>query len=216
LRMIRDSQTASKHVLELACGQGDITTQLASFCDKVTCIDLSSVAVAQTLARCRHYGQGSSVSGCRMPCERLAFPDGSFDLAVGRYVLHHVDIAACAREVHRVLKAGGEAFFLEWIEWPPFEWLRTSRPVLRFFSREASVDRHITQDERKLNRRDLQEIESVFGRVDTLRFHSLARVGSMFSALRIPAMKLDFQIYRLLPAFRRTGGSVLISCRKTS
>jgi SAM-dependent methyltransferase len=151
-----------------------------------------------------------------MPCERIAFPAESFDIVVGTYILHHVEVGACIREVHRVLKTGGQAFFLEWIEWPPFEWLRTSRLFLHFFPREASLERHITQDERKLNQSDLQEIESVFGRLQALRFHSLTRVGRIIPSLKTPAMKLDFKIYRLFPAFRRTGGSVIIFCRKTS
>ena len=151
-----------------------------------------------------------------MPCEQLALPAESFDVVVGTYILHHVEVGACVREVHRVLKTGGQAFFLEWIEWPLFDWLRTSQPFLHFFPREVSLERHITQDERKLNQRDLREIERVFGRFETLRFHSLARVGKIIPSLKTPAMKLDFKIYSLVPAFRRTGGSVVISCRKTS
>ena len=216
LKMIYDTQTASKHALELACGPGEMTVQLASFCNRVTCIDLSPIAVEQTLARCRHYGLSAKVNGYCMPCEHLAFPDESLDVVAGCYVLHHVDVAQCVGEVHRVLKTGGEAFFLEWIEWPPFDWLRTSRPVLHFFPREASFERQRTQDERKLNDRDLEEIERAFGGVQTLRFYSLARVGAMISSLKIPAMKLDYKIFCLVPAFRRMGGSVVISCRKTS
>jgi len=216
LKMIYQTQTVDKDVLELACGQGEMTVQLASFSKNVTGIDLSPTAIRQTLARCRHYGLSDKVSGYSMPCENLDFPAESFDLVVGRYILHHVDIGACAREVHRVLKVGGEAFFLEWIEWPPFERLRTFRPVLHFFPREASFERHITQDERKLNQRDLEEIERVFDSVETLRFHSLARLGAIISALKVPLMKLDLRIFGLVPAFRRTGGSVIISCCKTS
>jgi len=214
LKMIYESRVRHPDVLELACGQGSMTVQLASFCKKVTCIDLSPTAILRTLALCSHFGLRDRVNGYCMPCENIAFPSESFDVVVGRYILHHVDVGACAREVHRVLKTGGQAFFLEWIEWPPFDWFRTSRLVLHFFPREASLERHITQDERKLNQTDLHEIELAFGPVQTLRFHSLARVGKIISSLQIPAMKLDFKLFCILPAFRRTGGSVIISCCK--
>lgn len=214
LKMIYESRVSHADLLELACGEGSMTVQLASFCQKVTCIDLSPTAIRRTLDLCSHFGLGDRVSGYCMPCENIAFPAESFDVVVGRYILHHVEVGACAREVHRVLKTGGHAFFLEWIEWPPFDRLRASRPVAHFFPREVSLERHITQDERKLNQTDLHEIELVFGPVQTLRFHSLARVGKIVSSLQILAMKLDFKIFCLVPAFRKTGGSVIISCRK--
>ena len=45
--------------------------------------------------------------------ERLDFPDNSFDLVYSHGVLHHTpDTAAAVREIHRVLRPGGQAMVM--------------------------------------------------------------------------------------------------------
>ena len=45
--------------------------------------------------------------------EELPFDDASFDVAVGKAVLHHLDPIAGARELARILRPGGRAAFSE-------------------------------------------------------------------------------------------------------
>jgi SAM-dependent methyltransferase len=47
------------------------------------------------------------------PGEELPFEDGSFDIAFGKAVLHHLDPVAGSRELARVLRPGGRAAFSE-------------------------------------------------------------------------------------------------------
>jgi len=43
----------------------------------------------------------------------LPLPDDSVDVVFGIAILHHLDLMATSKEVHRVLKPGGRAIFQE-------------------------------------------------------------------------------------------------------
>jgi len=43
----------------------------------------------------------------------ISFKDESFDLVVGKEVLHHLDVGIVAAEINRILKKGGKAIFVE-------------------------------------------------------------------------------------------------------
>ena len=45
--------------------------------------------------------------------EQLPFGPDRFDVVVGKAVLHHLDVARAAPELHRVLRPGGRAAFAE-------------------------------------------------------------------------------------------------------
>jgi tRNA (uracil-5-)-methyltransferase TRM9 len=58
----------------------------------------------------------------------LPYADGSFDYAIAVATYHHIEgenERLCAlRELHRVLKPGGEAFLTVWNRWQPRFWLK--------------------------------------------------------------------------------------------
>lgn len=47
------------------------------------------------------------------PVKRTGLPSESFDVIVGRWILHHVDLGQAASELARLLAPGGRAVFLE-------------------------------------------------------------------------------------------------------
>jgi SAM-dependent methyltransferase len=113
-------------VLEYGCGTGWVTTQLAERGATVSAFDISPEAVAQTRAA---LAERNLLHHCRvevMPGERLAYPDNSFDLAVGFAILHHLDIPLALSELRRVLKPGGRGLFAEPL---------ASNPLIRAYRR---------------------------------------------------------------------------------
>ena len=99
-------------VLDLACGTGDIARALARRypSGEIVAVDLSPEMIR--LARRR---SGSSVVRFELgDMSRIACPDGFFDVVTGGYALRNApDLAQLLVEIHRVLKPGGMAAFLD-------------------------------------------------------------------------------------------------------
>ncbi|MGE5186911.1 MAG: class I SAM-dependent methyltransferase [Acidobacteriota bacterium] len=93
--------------IDLGCGGGQTSRELAARGHDVTGVDFSETAIA--LAR-------ANVPGARFlvgDCLALAFADGTFDLAIDNHVLHCLigdDRGQFLREVARVLRPGGLLF----------------------------------------------------------------------------------------------------------
>lgn len=119
---VRDA-VRGKVVLDYGCGDGESTAQLlAHGARHVHGVDLSETAVAQ--ARARGLANASFQAA---DAHRLPWPAQSFDVVVGRAILHHLDLPAATRELVRVLRPGGELFFVEPLYHNPlaavFRWL---------------------------------------------------------------------------------------------
>jgi 2-polyprenyl-3-methyl-5-hydroxy-6-metoxy-1,4-benzoquinol methylase len=97
-----------KRVLEIGCGMGLHSELMARAGAKLTSIDLSETSIAATSRRFALKGLKGDVR--QMDAERLAFPDGEFDFVWSWGVIHHSShTGRVVREIHRVLKPGGEA-----------------------------------------------------------------------------------------------------------
>jgi ubiquinone/menaquinone biosynthesis C-methylase UbiE len=102
-----DDQT----LLEVGCGIGVDSIQLAKRGFQVTAIDLTENAleIAEQFAQQR----GVHVDFQLGNAEGLAFPDETFDAVYSFGVLHHTpDIARSVSELRRVLRPGGTAYVM--------------------------------------------------------------------------------------------------------
>jgi SAM-dependent methyltransferase len=115
LRWARRVKMLSKHlgpgmsVLELGCGAGYFTRELACSGAEVVAIDVSPELLEIATANC-------SAPNVRYEIQNayeLSYPDAVFDSVVGSSVLHHLEIEAALREIYRVLKPGGRIAFTE-------------------------------------------------------------------------------------------------------
>ncbi|QJD58092.1 methyltransferase domain-containing protein [Pseudomonas sp. gcc21] len=107
------TQIPQARVLDLGCGGGHVSFQVAPLAEFVVAYDLSQAmldavaasAAAQKLGNI-HVRQGAA--------EQLPFADESFDFVFSRYSAHHwYDPLQALREVRRVLKPGGRVAFVD-------------------------------------------------------------------------------------------------------
>jgi SAM-dependent methyltransferase len=173
---------------------------------RLTALDIAPAMVE--LARSRAPGASFLVA----PAEETRLPDASFDVVAGKWVLHHVDVAAAAAETRRLLAPGGRAVFFE---------NQDRNPVLRLARRGLWGSRRLhwvgTQDERPLTRADFDLLRSTFGSV-SLEYPSLYFFEALSRALghrfHGPLAALDRFVWRRLPFARPWSWHVLVTCRR--
>ena len=188
-------------VLEVGCGVGLWTHNLAELGAKVYPFDLSVAMVkcAQALAA------PSQVQGCMADMLALPYSNASFDVVFGSMVLHHArDHGGVGREVARVLKPGGAAVFHENSAQNPF--LRLARQTLvgRF-----GIPRNSSPFEHPLRSEEIDNFSAAFAHrsihIGRMVFFQLAvkylakkETGAVFRL----AQALDHFIYRFIPPLR--------------
>ena len=115
LRWARRVKMLSRHlapgmsVLELGCGTGYFTRELARSGADIVAIDVSPELLEIAKANCSTPNVRYEIKNAY----ELSYPDGAFNSVVGSSVLHHLEIDAALREVYRVLKPGGTIYFTE-------------------------------------------------------------------------------------------------------
>jgi ubiquinone/menaquinone biosynthesis C-methylase UbiE len=102
---------AGKTVLDLGCGVGNDLARFARAGAIVTGVDLAEHSIQ--LARDNFRFRGLQGTFEQMDGEHLSLPDNSFDAVFCHTVLHFTpNPQAMIREIHRVLKPGGEAILM--------------------------------------------------------------------------------------------------------
>ncbi|GAB4430605.1 MAG: hypothetical protein Kow00106_25150 [Anaerolineae bacterium] len=104
---------AGLHVLDYGCGLGVTTTLLAKSGAQVSAFDLSPVSVSIARERARVNGVADRVELTVAAGEQLPYASESFDAVFGKAILHHLNVEMGCPELHRVLKPGGKAVFVE-------------------------------------------------------------------------------------------------------
>ena len=95
-------------LLEVGCGMGTDLLQFARGGALVTGVDLTPRSLEISREHLAIYGQAGEFANA--DCETLPFADESFDVVYSNGVLHHTpDTAGAVREIHRVLRPGGQA-----------------------------------------------------------------------------------------------------------
>ena len=207
---------AGARVLDFACGTGITSAWLAANGADVIGIDLSPATVARAAELCRAAGVDVRfIAGAFETQTDL----GAFDRIVGRFALHHVDVATVAPTLASRLRPGGVAAFIETMD---------SNPVLRLARRHLvgrfGIPRFGTRDEHPLTRDDLAVLERAFGelelRVPRLTFfrildrqvfrHRSQRASRTLGALDdflLERIGLDSWSYHQLVVVRRPDGN---------
>lgn len=100
-------------LLDLGCGAGHVSFQVAPLVKEVVAYDLSQQMLDVVSAAAVDRGLNNIRTVCGA-AERLPFADGEFDFVFSRYSAHHwSDLGLALREVRRILKPGGVAAFVD-------------------------------------------------------------------------------------------------------
>lgn len=96
-------------VLEVGCGGGNLTQELAQTNANITAIDISSDLLEYA---CKKVGNANVIFKVEN-AYALNFPADTFHTVVGSSILHHLDVERALAEFFRVLKPGGTIYFTE-------------------------------------------------------------------------------------------------------
>ena len=210
---VKDAYRPGAKLLDFGCGWGENTVIFAKIGYDVQGFDISEANLQAARRMADRYGLGARIHLSKQTAENLAFPDNAFDVIAGVDILHHVDIAAAIRECYRVLRPGGLALFKEPMVNFLFDTVRNLRPLRKLMPNSASFERHVTEDERKLNGRDLKTIRQVFSHVDVKCFRIVSRLDAFLPRATRFFEKMDYWC-GVLPGYARLRGTVVLRLRK--
>ena len=205
-------RSENQKLLDFGCGKGELSLVFSKLGYEVFGFDVSpnNIAIAKLLASEYQMTERTHFQVC--VAEKLNYPSDYFDVLVGAEILHHVEISQALAECSRVLKKGGIAIFHEPVRVPIFDVLRESRFGRWLVPKEASLERQVTQDERKLTADDLELIKSIGLTSSTQHFLLFSRFDRFITISKVPALfeKVDFYLFKLLPALGQFGGMVIV------
>jgi SAM-dependent methyltransferase len=114
-RILRDGGWENKYVLDYACGTGMWSIYFAlTGARRVVGFDLAESGVRRGQELAQRQGLAGKVSLLVGDATRLPFPNDHFEIIIGTAVIHHViKYPNVFEELHRVLKPGAKAYFLE-------------------------------------------------------------------------------------------------------
>jgi len=200
---------AGKRVLDYGCGEGRFSIELLERgAAHVTGIDISEVRVAAARDTARRMGVEDRTTFLVADAHDTGLPAKSFELVIGSDILHHLDIAAAAREIRRVLEPGGAGIFVEPLAHNPL--LRLGRALT---PSARTVDEHpLTVDDWRLLgelfpgfRHEERELVSV-----PLMPLNLLLPASLQRGLARRVAPLDERLIRRIPALRRYSRRTLL------
>jgi 2-polyprenyl-3-methyl-5-hydroxy-6-metoxy-1,4-benzoquinol methylase len=187
-----------KRVCEIGCGNGHLTSLLIKNGAIVSSSDVSLDAVREAQKYNDYKANIEVMDACH-----LLYGNEIFDFVVGCGILHHVNLDKVAKEIRRVLKVNGKAFFDEPLAHNPI----------------ANIWRKLTPSTKDINEKPLTyaEIEGLHWHFCSVKYQEY-NLLPMLSTLSIWNKKkcsdilarLEPRFLRICKPLKRYCGSVLI------
>ena len=204
-----------KRVFVPGCGFGANALRLAILGAEVHASDISPDLI--DICKERAERTGAKLSFSVMPAENTNHPDSFFDVALYVGVWHHIDILAGLTELRRIMKSGGTLIAQEVYSHSAAQRIRDSRavthvlhPAMRSFVYGSSA--YLTEDERKLNQRDLELIRGAM-KESTVEYFNMAS-DRLFPTTMTRLCRADRTVLTAIGPLRRlVAGRVVIAGR---
>jgi ubiquinone/menaquinone biosynthesis C-methylase UbiE len=204
--LLSKSKDSNLKILEIGCGTGEYTTNLAKIFPKsnISGLDISSGILSIAKKKCRRYRKVKFIVGSAYS---LPFRAKSFDVVCGFYILHHLDLKRVMDEVGKVLKPGGIAYFVEPNLLNPVVFIIKSIPILKKRAGDSPTETAINPISfskvlpYKLILNSIAYTEYIFP-LSSISFKTMKRIDKFFS------------LFSLLPVFKLFGGTVLLQMSK--
>jgi ubiquinone/menaquinone biosynthesis C-methylase UbiE len=202
-----------KHVLDYACGFGDWACYFALTGARcVNGFDLSETAIRRGRQRVERQGLARQVQLDVMDATKLTYPDDSFEIVIGHGVIHHtIKYPGIFEQMHRVMKPGTKAYFLENLaDFPLFRlywWLKGEVPEgdVPVFSKELREKTSMFSDVQIIGDTFTHSIKTFMWKPNP----SPARRRVMAATQR-----MDEALFRAVPSLRRWGSFCYIVLTK--
>lgn len=159
-------------VLDMGCGEGKETYELARRGLLVVSTDLSHTQLARARDRVATGLPGVCVHFVQANAEELPFARETFRVIYGKAILHHLDLELAAAEVDRLLQPDGRATFAEPL---------ARHPLIRLG--RALTPRLRTRDERPFGLADMERFAERFTRREIDAFFLLAPLAYLLRPL---------------------------------
>lgn len=187
----------SSHVLEIGSGVESLSLQVDKASFSFNSIDISETAIAYTKEHTRLKHADFSVDDAH----QMKFADGSFDMVIGRGILHHLDIPVACAEIKRVLRPGGKIVFGEPLD---------GNVLINIYRKLTPNIR--SRDERPLSTDALDVMRSHFGSLN-ITYYGFLTIGPALFGWKSPEIlhQLDQFILNKLRLGRFFAWACLIS-----
>jgi ubiquinone/menaquinone biosynthesis C-methylase UbiE len=137
-------------LLDYGCGYGDSLICLASNIKRGVGIDISNARIENAKIVVKDKGI-ENIEFFVMDAMNTSFNNNEFDIIKGLSILHHLDLDKSLKEMKRILKNDGKAYFIEPL---------ATNPIIQLYRYFTPKKR--TEDEQPLRKKDIKLIKSIF------------------------------------------------------
>lgn len=192
LRDISKDKIKGKKVLDYGCGTGTNLEWLALDAKEVVGIDLSgkSLEVAEKIVQKKRLE--SKINLLLMDCEKMDFPDNSFDVIFDGGTFSSLDLKNVLPELKRVLKSNGFVIGIETLGHNP---LTNFKRLINKITGRRTVwaAEHIFKVE------DLKKVKRYFNKIETHYFHLIS--WAFFPCLGLPGGRFILKFFEKVDKF---------------
>lgn len=189
-------------ILEIGCGDGEFTNRLAKLRTSIIATDITP----EVIKRAKKLKKFKKIKFYVDNAEKMKFKDESFDIVCGISILHHIDYKKTVKEINRVLKPNGQAFFTEPNLLNPIIYAGLNLPFLR-------ERMEFSRDEIALIRWQMEKVllENNFSEVKSVNYDF---VHPKTPVSLLTKVKDTSSVLEKIPIIKEFSGSLIIWAKK--